>query len=95
MAFAEDMSVFFNVADFGVPAIFGEHSATVILDQPDAEIFDRQLVAGDVSISYVAGELEGLQKGSVINVDGIDYKVTHPPMRIQDGKLMQVQVTAA
>lgn len=95
MAFAEDMSVFFNVADFGVPAVFGEQSATVVLDQPDAEIFDRQLVTGDVSLTYVAGELLGLQKGSVITVDGVDYKVTQPPMRVQDGKLMQAQVAAA
>lgn len=93
MAFAEDMSVFF--ADFGVPAIFGELSATVIIDQPDTEIFDRQLMAGDSSIIYVTGELEGLAKGSVITIDGADFRVTQPPMKVQDGKLMQAQVAAA
>jgi hypothetical protein len=92
MAFAEDMSVFFNVADFGVPAIFGTQSATVILDQPDAEAFDNQVIVGDVSITYVAGELEGLGAGDVVTVDGVDYKVTHPPMALDDGKLMQAKV---
>jgi hypothetical protein len=90
MAFTEDMSVFF--ADFGVPAVFGAQSATVILDQPDGQIFDGQLVTGDPSMVYISGELEGLAKGGVVTIDGTDYRVTQPPERVQDGKLMQAQV---
>jgi hypothetical protein len=90
MAFTEDISLFF--ADFGVEAVFGASSAQVLLDEPDNTIFEGQLVAADASITYATGDLEGLQKGSSLTVDGNAYKVTQPPMKIDDGKLMRAQV---
>jgi hypothetical protein len=90
MAFTEDISLFF--ADFGVEAVFGELTTSVLLDEPDNAIFEGQLIAADASITYATGELEGLQKGSSLTIDGNAYKVTEPPMKIDDGKLMRAQV---
>jgi hypothetical protein len=90
MAFVEDMSLYF--ADFGVPAIYGGQSATVIIDKPDSEVFDNQVIVGDATMTYVTGDLVGLKTGDVVTVDSIDYKVTHPPMALDDGKLMQAKV---
>jgi len=93
MAFPEDLTVFF--ADFGREAVFGAQSAVVLLDEPDGTIFDGQLMAADASITYASGELVGLQKGSSLTIDGNAYKVSQPPMKIDDGKLMQAQVAEA
>lgn len=93
MAFTEDISLFF--ADFGVEAVFGEASVTVLLDRPDAEVLGGAGLTNDPVITYATGDLAGLAMDSEITVDGVDYLVRGTPRKIDDGKLMQAFLVPA
>lgn len=92
MAFTEDMSLFF--AEFGVEAVFGAATATVLLDKPDAEIFDGAAIANDPVITYATTDLTGLAHGSAITVDGASFKVREVNL-VDDGKLTRARLAAA
>ncbi|MDR5170726.1 hypothetical protein IHQ56_02735 [Methylobacillus flagellatus] len=88
MAFAEDLQVYLQ--DFGVPARLTADAPgsekLVLLDEPDAEIFGGEQVAGDKIITYVADDFPGLVSGVQITVDGVAWKVRGAPQRLDDGR---------
>lgn len=88
MAFGEDLQVFLQ--DFGVPARLTAAAPgtekRVLLDEPDAEIFGGEQVAGDKIITYIESEFPGLVSGTQITVDGVAWRVRGAPQRLDDGK---------
>ena len=71
--FAESTAAFF--ADFGVPAIFGDSTAIVLLDQPEANILDDRVQTTQYQITFRTADLPGLKHGSWIQVDGKQFSV--------------------
>lgn len=88
MAYAENLHIFLQ--DFGVPARLTSAALgtekLVLLDEPDAEIFGGEQVAGDKIITYVESDFPGLISGTQITVDGVAWKVRGAPQRLDDGK---------
>lgn len=92
MAVTEDLALFF--ADFGVDAVFGADTAVVLLDKPDADVFDGQIIANDPVITFATTDLTGLVRGSAITVDGVGYTVRDVNL-VDDGKLSKARLATA
>lgn len=99
MAFAEDMSVFFNAAEFAVEATFAPAAggaavtANVILDMPTAELLAGDVHSDEYQITYPADALPGLRKGDNGVVNGVAYRLRENPRLLADGKLRAVMLT--
>jgi hypothetical protein len=87
--FVEDLSPLF--ADFGVPAIFGAESATVLLDMPQEEIFDGLQQSTEFAMTYRNGDLPSIKGGSSGTVNGVAYIVRQTAM-LDDGKLIKAML---
>ena len=85
--FTEDLAVLF--ADFGVTATFGSLSAQVVHDMPGQSILGDMQITDDYSITYASTDLAGLNRGSVVTVDGIVYTVREKPLHLDDGRLLK------
>lgn len=85
----EDLAPFF--ADFGVPATAGAHSATVLFDMPQEEIFAGMQQSTEYVITFRSGDLPGLAAGNTITVDGVAYKVRQTTT-LDDGKLTKAML---
>lgn len=73
MALVDDPSAY--LTEFGVAAVFGAYSATVLLDRPDREFFNGEAQSADYQIEFATADLPGLQYGSAITVGGTAYTV--------------------
>lgn len=71
--FSEDLSQFF--ADFGVTAVFGSETRTVLADLPESVIAGENIVTGDFKITYPTGYFSGMKYGDSITVNSIAYTV--------------------
>lgn len=87
--FAEDLSIFF--ADFGVEATLGSHSATVLLDTPDANILGDRVQTTNYLITFAATDLPTIKHGDAITVAGVDYTV-QMVNNIEDGAFKSAQL---
>jgi hypothetical protein len=99
VAFAEDMSVFFNAAEFAVGATFvpaaggAAVSAQVILDMPTSEFLGGDVHSDEYQITYPAAALPGLRKGDNGVVDGVAYRLRENPRLLADGRLRAALLT--
>jgi hypothetical protein len=81
MAFSEDMSVFFNAAEFALQASFvpsgggAAQTANVILDAPTEPVFGGEVLSDDYMMTYPKTSLPGVRKGDVGTVGGVQYRV--------------------
>ncbi len=82
MAFVENLDAF--LADFGVVAVYGSETASVIFDMPDLIIAGDQISA-DYLITYKATVFTALKYGDAITVDGTAYTVSFTQV-VGDGK---------
>jgi hypothetical protein len=95
--FAEDMSVFFNVAEHAHEATRqlpdgSIPSAAVIFDRPDALFAGEMVQASSVEILYPVGSFHELDHGDMLTIDSLQWKVTSLPERTDDGRLMRAQL---
>ena len=85
MAFAEDLSVFFNTADFADAALWvgGSGAATVngILDRDYAEPLGNYVQATSPMFLCPSSAVPGIKHGDSLTVKGVTYKVrgVEPP----------------
>lgn len=92
--FTEDMTVFFDTADFAHVATWSpsdgseQQTANVILDSPDQELFSGALVSTDYAITYPASEFVGLDHGDLLTIESVEYQVREV-RQIEDGRLMR------
>lgn len=85
MAFIEDLGVF--LSDFGVCASTASGSkGQVLLDEPDAEIFDGAQVKGEKVITYIVADFPDLKPDQKITIDNAEWRIRGEPVRIEDGR---------
>lgn len=97
MAFAEDMSVFFNAAEFAVLATFtppGEAplTASVMLDQPDEDILAGRASSTEYQITLPEASFPGIGRGMKVTIAGADYQVREVRV-LMDGALKSVTLS--
>lgn len=96
--FADDLSFFFQLADFAVAATwtpFGggaQQSAQVLLDAPDLERLGDTVLSREYAITYAAGQLPGLKTGETLSVEGVSYTVREVAA-LDDGALMRATLS--
>jgi len=99
VAFAEDMSVFFDVDEFAVAATFttsggAQVSASVIFDMPTEEILGGDMLSDEYAMTYQAGELSAVKAGDYGFIGGNRYRIRSIKM-IHDGALKEAKLTKA
>lgn len=75
--FAEDVSIYFD--DFGVLMGFGAITGKVIFDDVAEPVQFGGFGGKTTSITFDPAEFVGLDVGSVVTVNGCQYKVLTPP----------------
>jgi hypothetical protein len=90
MAFTEDLTVFLDLNGFGVPVVAGAVSGVGILDLNSELILGGEINVIDYLLTVPTATFGGLGYGSVITVDGENYKAETAPMRFDDGAFCRV-----
>lgn len=73
------------------PAVGDLVEFDVGFNRPDQVVLDGVAHSTQASIEYQAVDIE-LRRGAVVKVDGVDYKVSQPPMAKDDGTFMLAYV---
>lgn len=97
MALVEDMSVFFDTAEFSVSATFvpvgkAPQTASVIFDSPTEALFANDALSDDYSIHYPITELVSVRSGDVGTIAGVQYRVRDVRL-IGDGKIKRATLS--
>lgn len=97
MAFAEDMSVFFDTAVFAVPASFTPSGgsplpASVLFDAPTVDVLSGQALSEDYKITLPVDVWPTAKRDDVVTVDGDTYTVRAVHL-LDDGSLKQLALT--
>ena len=87
--FVEDLTPYF--ADFGVTAVSGANTASVLLDMPDQAILGDMQLTTEYAITYRTGDLPGLKHGDAITVASVAYTVREVTAQ-DDGKTMHANL---
>lgn len=72
--------------DFGSSVIAGAVSGLGILDRKSQMILDDRMVIVEFSVIVRTDLFGDLQYGTLLTVDGEQYRVVHEPIRIADGR---------
>lgn len=92
MAFTEDMTVFFNAAEFAVVATWGALSANVLFDAPTEDVLSSQVISTDYSITLPHDVFPGIGRDAVVTVEGDGYTV-RAVRQLNDGALKRLILT--
>lgn len=92
MAFAEDMSVFFNAAEFAVVASWAGASANVLFDSPTDEVLAGEILSTDYSVTLPHDVWPTIARDAVITIDGQAYTV-RSVRQLNDGQLKRLVLT--
>jgi hypothetical protein len=74
--------------DFGLPIQFGSARAKGILDMPTEIVAGGMVLTTDYSLTYRTSDLPGLEYGSTVTVDGLQYTVRE--VRLQDDGVFSI-----
>ena len=75
MAFAEDMTAFFNAAEFARAAEWGAYLANVLLDKPDEDVLSGRVSSTDYLATLAASDFPGITAKQSISIEGVSYLV--------------------
>jgi hypothetical protein len=98
MAFAEDMSVFFDPAVFAVSATFAPsaggaaQTASVLLDMPTEDVLGGGSLSDEFSMQYAATDLPAIRKGDEGLIAGVRYRVREIRL-VEDGRVKRALLT--
>ena len=98
MAFAEDMTAFFNVAEFASTATFSPTgggaavSAAVLMDMPTEDFLGGDTLSDEYSIVFAAGSLSGIRAGDYGTIDGVQYRIREIRL-LSDGKIKRAKLS--
>jgi hypothetical protein len=92
--FVEDLSVFFNAAEFAVAATWGSLSANVLFDSPSEDLLGgrAQGVAYEVLLS--AADFPEIARGEEVSISGAAY-VVREVRREGDGALKRLMLASS
>jgi hypothetical protein len=89
-----DLAALFS--DLGVPVTWTvsavDYGTVGLLDQPDL-IDGSAIMSTEYSLTLVAIDASTIYRGQAINVDGVDYIVREDPRKIDDGKLVKMELS--
>lgn len=91
MAFAEDLSVFLNTAEFAVPVVAGAITGTGILDMPSEIIADGVVLTTDYKLTCESSKFGSLLHGDAVTVAGAGYTVRNVAL-IDDGAFCEIML---
>ncbi len=92
MAFAEDMTVFFNAAEFAVVASWGLSSSNVLFDSPTDEVLSGEILSTDYSVTLPHDVWPSIGRDAVITIEGQAYTV-RSVRQLNDGQLKRLVLT--
>lgn len=75
MAFAEDLSVFFQTAEFALAATWGALTANVILDMPTEDVLGGQSNSNEYMAMLRSSDFPDIARGASIAINSVNYKV--------------------
>lgn len=75
MPFVEDMSAFFNTAEFATPATIGGVAVDVIFEQPFADPFGAVVDAAQPQCWAPSASVQAARQGTAVVVGGVSYQV--------------------
>lgn len=95
--FSEDISAFFNGAEFAVQATFtpaggAPVSALVMFNAQTQDIFGDAVLTNEYSIVYPVTSLVGVKSGDQGTVDGIAFRVRDVRLKA-DGQLVSATLS--
>ncbi len=84
-------------SDLGVPVTWTDtsmedHATVGLLDQPDL-IDGSAVISTEYSLTLVASDAATIIRNQAINVDGVDYVVREEPRKVDDGKLVKMELS--
>lgn len=99
MAFTEDLSVFFNAAEFAVSATFtptGEApiTASVMLDRPDEDVLGGRASSTEYQMTLPTATFPGIARGMAVVIAGEAYQVREVRV-LADGAIKTVTLSKA
>lgn len=95
----EDLGIFFN--DFGVEVVFGNYTASALLDMP-TEIIGGRGQSNQYRMEFITAELPGLVRGSAITITGViagvmstnvAFTLREDPSLIGDGVMSEAMLS--
>lgn len=92
MAFAEDMTPFFNTAEFARAAVWRGYSANVILDKPDEDVLGGRVSSTDYLATLPASGFPGITAKQLITIEGTEYSVREVKL-LGDGAVKTLSLT--
>ncbi|MGH8700062.1 MAG: head-tail joining protein [Burkholderiales bacterium] len=98
LLYSEDLSVFFQFADFALEASWtpsaggAPQTAQVLLDAPDEQLLEGAVQSRDYAITYAVTQLTGLKPGETLSVDGVSYTVREVAA-LDDGAVLRATLT--
>lgn len=63
------------LVDFGVPAVVGASTVSVLFDKPAEDILTGHVQTENYSITYLTSDLPALSFGSTVVIAGVTYSV--------------------
>lgn len=90
MPFAEDMSVFFNTAEFAHQATWGAMTAAVLFDQPTEDILGGRAQSDEYEATLPVGAFPGIKRGDTVVIAGVSYRLREKPKVLEDGALKRL-----
>jgi hypothetical protein len=89
MAFAENMAVFFNDAEFADVATWGVLTANVIFDTPTDDVLGGQAIANQYVVTLPASGLPNIARNAVVVINSVSYTVREVRLT-GDGKIKEL-----
>jgi len=95
--FTEDISAFFNEAEFAVQATFTPAggvpvSASVLFNAQTQQIFGDDVLSDEYTIVYPTNALPGVKGGDYGTVNGVSYRVRDVRLKA-DGQLVEAKLS--
>lgn len=87
MAFAEDLSLFFDADGFAVAASWGASTALVLMRQPTEDILGGRAQSNEYEATLPAASLPGINRGDAVTISGVSYRLREKPRLVGDGAL--------
>ncbi len=74
-----ELTIFF--ADFGINAVYGAATIKVLFHNAyeAATLFGQEIASANPFIEVKTADLEEIQVGELLTIDGVEYKVKDPP----------------
>lgn len=92
MAFAEDLSVFFDLAGFAVSATWNGSTVNVIYDAPAVDVLSGEAIGTDFSVTLKSTDWPAIARGATVVVSGKGTYTVREVRPLHDGALTRLML---